>query len=122
MSESIESLLDLYARCYSEGNLKGIVSLCVTPFFAVRRGEVMAMLDEGAVLTHFSAAVDAYRRASDARTWSPSEVTTVELGEYSALATVNWKASDANGQVVRDTWTTLATAEALYSIGSIGYS
>jgi hypothetical protein len=29
-----------------------------------------------------------------------------ELGAYSALATVNWNALDADGAVVRDTWTT----------------
>jgi hypothetical protein len=30
---------------------------------------------------------------------------TREIGEHSVLATVHWNALDADGQVVRDTWT-----------------
>lgn len=105
MAETIESLFDQYARLYSEGDLHGIVNLCLTPFIAIRRGEVIVMSDRDDVLTHFTAAIDAYRRATGARSWSPQEITTVPLGDYSALATVHWNGLDANGQVVRDTVT-----------------
>ena len=102
---TVDSLFDLYAARYSEGDLQGVASLCVTPFFAVRKGEVIFMPDRGAVVSHFAASIDAYRRASGAQTWSPREIVTRELGAYSAFVTVNWNALDADGQVVRDTWT-----------------
>jgi len=38
---TVDSLFDLYAARYSEGDLQGVASLCVTPFFAVRKGEVI---------------------------------------------------------------------------------
>ncbi len=98
-------MLDLYARHYSDGDLKGIVGLCLTPFLAVRKGEVIVLHDEGEVLTHFASAIDAYRRATGARSWTRREIKTEELGAYSVFATVNWNAVDEGGQVVRDTWT-----------------
>ena len=37
--------------------------------------------------------------------WTPREIDTRQLDEYSVFATVHWNALDADGQVVRDTWT-----------------
>jgi hypothetical protein len=102
---TVDSLFDLYAARYSEGDLQGVAGLCLTPFFAVRKGEVIVMPDRGAVVSHFAAAIDAYRRASGAQTWSPREIGIRELGAYSAFVTVNWNARDAAGEVVRDTLT-----------------
>ena len=102
---TIETLFDLYATRYSDGDLQGVAGLCVVPFIAVRRGEVMLMPDSGAVLSHFAAAIDAYRRSSHARTWTPQTIDVRQLGEFSAFATVHWNALDPDGTVVRDTWT-----------------
>ncbi len=105
MLVEVESLLDTYARFYSEGELQGVVSLCVTPFLAVRRGEAIHMPDHGSVMTHFATAIDANRRATGARLWSRRELDLRQLGDYSAFATVHWNAVDQNEQVVRDTST-----------------
>jgi hypothetical protein len=105
VAAEIEALLALYIGRYAKGNLQGVASLCVTPFFAIRKGELIVMPDRGAVLSHFGAAIDAYRRAADVRTWAAREINTLQLGEYSAFVTVHWNAFDANEQVVRDTWT-----------------
>jgi hypothetical protein len=105
MSAAVDSFLEDYARRYTEGDVKGVVSLCLCPFLAVRRGEALHMPDRGAVWTHFASAIDAYRRAADAEKWMPREIDTRQLGEYSVFATVHWNALDADGQVVRDTWT-----------------
>jgi hypothetical protein len=105
MPATVDSFLDDYARRYSEGDVKGVVNLCLCPFLAVRRGEAIHMPDRGAVWTHFASAIDAYRRAADAEKWTPHEIDTRQLGEHSVFATVHWNALDANGQVVRDTWT-----------------
>ena len=105
MAAEIEALLALYIDRYAEGNLQAVASLCVTPFFAIRRGELIVMPDRSAVLSHFAAAIDAYRRAADVRTWAAREINTLQLGEYSAFVTVHWNAFDVDEQVVRDTWT-----------------
>ena len=105
VAAEIEELLALYIDHYAEGNLQAIASLCLTPFFAVRKGELLVMPDRGAVLSHFAAAIDAYRRAADVRTWTARETNTLQLGEYSAFVTVHWNAFNSDEQVVRDTWT-----------------
>ena len=114
MAAEIGALLELYIARYEEGNLQGIADLCLTPFFAVRKGELIVMPDRGAVLTHFAAAIDAYRRAAHVQTWAAREMNTLQLGEYSAFVTVHWNALDSDEQVVRNTWTSyqlLTTAE-----------
>jgi hypothetical protein len=63
------------------------------------------MPDHGAVWDHFASAIAAYRRAADAEKWTPVEIDARHLGEYSVFTTVHWNALDADGQVVRDTWT-----------------
>jgi hypothetical protein len=105
MPATVNSFFDEYARRYTEGDVKGVVSLCHWPFLAVRKGEAIHMPDRGAVWTHFTSAIDAYRRAAKAEKWTPREIDTRQLGEHSVFATVHWNALDADGQVVRDTWT-----------------
>jgi len=114
MAAEIEALLDLYIARYGEGNLQGVVDLCLTPFFSVRKGELIVMPDRGAVLSHFAAAIDAYRRSAHVQTWAAREMNTLQLGEYSAFVSVHWNALDSDEQVVRNTWTSyqlLATSE-----------
>jgi hypothetical protein len=103
--EAVESLFDTYARLYSDGDLQGVVSLCVTPFLSIRRGEVIHMPDRRSLLTHFTAAIDANRRATGAERWTRLELDIRQLGEYSVFATVHWNAVDRNEQIVRDTRT-----------------
>jgi hypothetical protein len=58
--------------------------------------------------------MNAYRFAAGAGTWRPVEIDARELGENCTLATVHWNAQEADGEVVRDTWTSfllLATPE-----------
>jgi hypothetical protein len=72
------------------------------------------MPDRGAVWDHFASAVDAYRRAAGVETGTRVALDVRHLGEHSVFATVHWNALDADGRVVRDTWTCyqlLATPE-----------
>ena len=85
--------------------MRGVTNLCHVPFLAVRRGEAINMPDSGAVWDHFAAAIGAYRRAAGVETWKRLETDTRQLGEHSVFASVHWNALDANGKVVRDTWT-----------------
>ncbi len=105
MVQAVESLFDTYARLYSDGDLQGVASLCLTPFCAIRRGELIYMPDRDSVLTHFTAAIDANRRATGAREWTRRELDIRQLGEYSVFATVHWNAVDRDGQLARDTRT-----------------
>jgi hypothetical protein len=105
MSATVDSFFDEYARCYTEGDVEGATSLCLWPLLAVRRGEAIHMSDRDAVWDHFAAAIAAYRLAADAEKWTPVEIDTRQLGEHSVFATVHWNALDADGQVVRNTWT-----------------
>ena len=101
-------------RRYTEGDVRGVTNLCRVKFFAVRNGEAISMLDSGAVWDHFAAAIGAYRRAAGVETWKRLETDTRQLGEHSVFASVHWNAFDANGKVVRDTWTSyqlLASSE-----------
>ena len=105
MSATVDAFLDEYIRRYTAGDVRGVTNLCHVPFLAVRRGEAIHMPDSGAVWDHFAAAIDAYRRASGVETWNRLETDTRQLGEHSVFASVHWNALDANGKVVRDTWT-----------------
>ena len=114
VSGTIDSFLDKYIRRYTEGDVRGVTNLCHVPFLAVRRGEAINMPDSGAVWDHFASAIGAYRRAAGVETWKRLETDTRQLGEHSVFASVHWNALDANGKVVRDTWTSyqlLATPE-----------
>jgi hypothetical protein len=114
VSATVDSFLDEYIRRYAEGNVRGVADLCHVPFLAVRKGEAIHMPDSGAVWDHFAGAIGAYRRAAGVETWKRFETDTRQLGEHSVFASVHWNALDANGKVVRDTWTSyqlLATPE-----------
>jgi hypothetical protein len=105
MSATVDSFFDEYARRYIEGDVKGVTSLCHCPFFAVRSGEAIHMPDRGAVWDHFAAAIGAYRSAARVESWTRVSTDVRQLGEHSVFASVHWHALDADGQVVRDTWT-----------------
>jgi hypothetical protein len=105
MSATVDSFFDEYARRYIEGDVKAVTSLCHSPFLAVRRGEAIHMADRGAVWDHFAAAIGAYRSAAHVESWTRVSTDVRQLGEHSVFATVHWHALDADGQVVRDTWT-----------------
>ena len=105
MSTTVESLFDDYTRLYAERDVEGVTDLCLWPFLAIRRGEAIHMPDRGAVRDHFASAIVAYRTASGVGNWTLVEMDVRQLGEHSVFATVHWNALDADGQVVRDTWT-----------------
>jgi hypothetical protein len=105
MPGSVDSLFDEYARRYTERDVEGVTNLCVWPFLAVRTGEAIHLPDRGAVRDHFASAIAAYRIAAGAEEWTRVELDARQLGERSVFATVHWNALDADGQVVRNTWT-----------------
>jgi hypothetical protein len=95
MSATADSLFDEYARRYITGDVKGVTSLCLCPFLAVRKGEAIHMPDRGAVWDHFASAIGAYRRAAGVETWTRVALDVRHLGEHSVFATVHWNALDA---------------------------
>jgi hypothetical protein len=105
MRATVESFLDEYIRRYAEGNVRGVADLCHVPFLAVRKGEATHMPDSAAVWDHLASAISAYRRAAGVETWKRFETDTRQLGEHPVFVSVHWNALDANGKVVRDTWT-----------------
>jgi hypothetical protein len=105
MTASVDSFFDEYARRYTERDVEGVTSLCLWPFLAIRRGEAIHLTDREAVRDHFASAIEAYRFASGTAKWTPVEIDARQLGERAVFATVHWNAQDADGQVVRDTWT-----------------
>ena len=105
MSATVDSFLDEYARRYTERDVEGVTNLCLWPFLAIRKGEAIHLRDRDAVRDHFATAIMAYRIAADAGKWTPVELDARQLGEHSVFATVHWNTLDADGHVVRDTWT-----------------
>jgi hypothetical protein len=105
MSATVDSLVHEYARRYTERDVEGVTDLCLWPFLAIRKGEAIHLPDRDAVRDHFFSAINAYRFAAGAGTWSPVEIDTREIGEHSVFTTVHWNALDADGQVVGDTCT-----------------
>ena len=63
------------------------------------------MPNRDAVRDHFASAIEAYRFAAGTESGYVSAIDTRKLGEHSVFATLHWNALDADGQVVRDTWT-----------------
>jgi hypothetical protein len=102
---SIESTFDEYTRLYSDRDVEGVTDLCLWPFLAIRRGEAIHMPDRAAVRDHFANAIIAYRVTKGVVAWTPVELDARQLGEHSVFATLHWNAVDADGSVVRDTWT-----------------
>jgi hypothetical protein len=114
VTPSVVSIFDEYTRRYSERDVEGVTNLCLWPFLAIRAGEAIHLPDRAAVRDHFANAMIAYRVTSGVLTWTPIEIEARQLGEHSVFATLHWNAVDANGQVLRDTWTSyqlLATPE-----------
>lgn len=105
MSATVDSFFHEYARRYTERDVEGLADLCLLPFVAIRKGEAIHMPDRNAVRDHFASAMNAYRFASGAGEWRPVEIDERRLGDDSVFATVHWHALDADGQVVRDSWT-----------------
>jgi len=105
MSATVDAFFDEYARCYTEGDVEGVTSLCLWPFLAVRRGRGDP---HAGPRRRVGSLRFGHRRLSPYRgswKWTPLEIDTRQLGEHSVFATVHWNALDADGQVVRDTWT-----------------
>ncbi len=105
MNASVVSTFDEYTRLYSDRDVEGVTDLCLWPFLAVRRGEAIHMPDRAAVRDHFANAIIAYRVTTGVVAWTPVEIDARQLGEHSVFATLHWNAVNAEGQVVRDTWT-----------------
>ena len=105
MTATVDSFFDEYARRYTERDMEGVTNLCLWPFVAIRNGEAIHLPDRDAVRNHFASAIEAYRLASGTGSWTPLEIEARELGKHSVFATVHWNALDAEGHVVRDTWT-----------------
>jgi hypothetical protein len=102
---SIASTFEEYTRLYSERDVEGVTNLCLWPFLAIRKGEAIHLPDRAAVRDHFANTIIAYRVTRGVVAWTPVEIDTRQLGEHSVFATLHWNAVDAEGQVVRDTWT-----------------
>jgi hypothetical protein len=105
VNASVVSTFDEYTRRYSDRDVEGVTDLCLWPFLAVRRGEAIHMPDRAAVRDHFANAIIAYRVTTGVVAWTPVEIDARQLGEHSVFATLHWNAVNAEGQVVRDTWT-----------------
>jgi ketosteroid isomerase-like protein len=102
---AVRTLIAEYATRYSAHDVDGVANLCVHPFVAIRDGATIHLADESAVHDHFAAIMNTYR-GSGASVWAPIEIDAHELGDVACFASVRWNAHDANGVVVRDTWTT----------------
>jgi SnoaL-like domain len=105
MLPTVDAFMDEYIRRYSERDVEGVTELCFAPFLAIREGVPIHMADRDAVRDHFGAMIDAYRRGG-VPTWKRIESDTRELGDHAVFSTVRWNALDAEGNVLRDTFTT----------------
>ena len=108
MTASVDSLLDEYQHRYTERDAEGVTNLCVWPFVAIRKGEAIHLHDRDAVRDHFAATIHAYRFTGVA-TWKRVETNTRQLGESSVFVSVNWNTVNEEGNVLRDSWTSLST-------------
>jgi hypothetical protein len=105
VAANIVSTFEEYTRLYSDRDVEGVTNLCLWPFLAIRKGEAIHMPDRAAVRDHFAEAIIAYRVTTGVVGWTPVEIDARQLGKHSIFATLHWNAVDADGQVVRDTWT-----------------
>lgn len=101
---AVDSLLGVYQDRYTERDVEGVTNLCLWPFLVIRKGKAIHLLDRNAVREHFASAVQAYRFTGVAG-WRRVETEVRELGEHSLFVTVNWNTVDAEGHVLRDSWT-----------------
>ena len=105
MANSIEALIEDYARRYARNDADGVSALCEVPFLAVREGIAIHLQDTASVRDHFAAMMDAYR-GNGVAAWLPVEIDPHPLGGNAVFATVRWNAQDQAGTVLRDTRTT----------------
>jgi len=105
VAANIVSTFEEYTRLYSDRDVEGVTNLCLWPFLAIRKGEAIHMPDRAAVRDHFAEWIIAYRVTTAVIEWKPVEIDARQLGEHSVFATLHWNAVNADGQVVRDTWT-----------------
>jgi hypothetical protein len=101
---TIDAFFVEYADRYSDRDVEAMTDLCHWPFLAIRGGEALHMADRDAVRAHFASTMNAYRFAVGAVKWKPIEIDARQLGEHASFVTVNWNAFDADGELVRDTW------------------
>ena len=85
MSATVDSFFNEYARRYTERDVEGVTNLCHWPFLAIRKGETIHLPDRAAVRDHFFSAINAYRFAAGAGTWTPVEIDAREIGEHSVF-------------------------------------
>jgi hypothetical protein len=104
VTASVLSTLDEYNRLYADRDVEGVTDLCLWPFLAIRRGEATHMPDRPAVRDHFAKLIVAYK-LKGVVDWKAVEVDARQLGEHSVFATVHWNAVNAEGEVIRNTWT-----------------
>jgi hypothetical protein len=104
VTATVDSLLDEYQRRYTERDAEGVTNLCVWPFVAIRKGEAIHLLDRDAVRDHFASTIQAYR-FTGVVTWKRVETDARQLGESSMFVTVNWHTVNAEGDLLRNSWT-----------------
>lgn len=105
MTATVDALIHDYTSRYVAGDVEGVTELCLVPFLAIRQGAVIHLTDRDAAREHFATVIGSYRTAGYAG-FAAVAIDTRELGERAAFATVRWHAIDADGRVVRDTFTT----------------
>ena len=105
MTDTVDALIHEYTRRYVARDVDGVTELCLVPFLAIRQGVAIHLPDPNAVREHFAAVTESYRAAGYAG-FAPVAIDTRELGEKVRFTTVRWHATDAEGRVVRDTFTT----------------
>ncbi len=104
MTATVDALINDYTRRYVARDVEGVTELCLVPFLAIRQGAVNHLPDRDSVREHFATVIESYRTAGYAG-FAAVAIDTRELGDRAAFTTVRWHAIDADGCVVRDTFT-----------------
>jgi len=115
MPASVDSFFDDYARLYTAGDVKGVTNLWSLPVRCnpARRGRSTCLTAAPCGITSLRPSLHIAARRT-LRTWKPVEIDSRHLGEHSVFATVPGMRLDADGQVIRDTWSSyqlLATSD-----------
>jgi hypothetical protein len=111
MTAAVDSLIHEYTRRYVARDAEAVTDLCRCPFLAIREGVASHLTERAAVRDHFMTIIDAYRDAGYS-SFSPVAIDTCELGERAAFTTVRWHALDTDGNMARDTLTTVLATPA----------
>ena len=104
MSE-FDSFFSQYAEQYMASDVDGISGVYEAPLLAVREGRAIHLPDRTAVRDHLTELMAAYQKAGAARA-DIADINVMNLGNSSAMVTVNWRVIDAGGALVRDFHTT----------------